>query len=256
MSLLWPEIVHVGLFPGKSWMQRKRVADKEVVPPGADPDALLRALDVLLDADKTLKKGSRVDVTVSDSIAAVMALPWQDKLGRAEEVQGYARAVFERAGMAVDDDWVMRVEYRHFGAAGLAYALPKAWMAALLEVLGKRGLRLRSVLPVSAAAYSAGKAARANASTAIVLGDSKQCSALVFDKTGLVACDAEPAVGGAAKSMERLFKRLQVRHASIRHVFDWSPDNPAKVEAAVQATSSIPHVQRQVLARNAWSARP
>jgi hypothetical protein len=236
-------------------MQRKRITDKEIVPSGRDPDALLQALEQLLAADKALKKGARVDVTVSDSVAAIIAVPWQDKLVRPAELQGYARAVFDRSGAGVDDSWVMHVEYRHFGAAGLAYAFPKAWLEKLRDLLGQRGLRLRTVLPVSAAAYHASRVARARGGAAILLQDSARCSALMFGAAGLAAFDTEPAIGSAAESMERLFRRIQAKHASIHHVLDWSPDSPTKAAVPAPAMPSMPEAQWQVLVRNAWGIR-
>ena len=157
MSLLWPDTVHVGLFPGASWLKTKRT--KGIQPfsdaQAHDPGALLGDLETALDAlTEKLCKGSNIVVTVSDSIAAVTTMPWQSALSRTDELKNYARICFEKLGMEIDDGWTMHAEFRDYGAMGLAYALPNAWLVELIEMLKARDLKLQNVLPASARIYS------------------------------------------------------------------------------------------------------
>jgi hypothetical protein len=253
VSPLWPEVLSIGLFPGACWLRRARGTETPIqCEPGADPHAMLLALASFLDADKAIRKGSRVDVTVSNCMAAITALPWQGNLHRPAELQSYAQVVFETLGMTIDDSWAMHVEFQRHGATGLAYALPKAWMTALIELLEKRGLRLRTILPVSAAAYCRHKTSRSIGNTLLLLQDAAQSSAMVFDGAGMVGYDVEPVIGSAAESSIRLLKRMSARYERIAQIFHWSPVAPDAAPSMHFVADCFPDAKVSLLARSAW----
>ncbi|HYD78909.1 MAG TPA: hypothetical protein VEC06_03795 [Paucimonas sp.] len=256
MSRLWPETVAVGLFPGLCWLRRRRgaAAQEFRFEAAADPYALLPALEATLEEQaKTLRKGTRVAVTVSDSAAAIAMIPWQDALHRQEELQAYAKVFFERNGVAIGDDWVLHVEFRQYGAAGLAYAVPLKWLTRLVDMLKTKGLRLAGVLPATAASYCRPRPASKEGRTLIILREAFHDSALVYGKEGLLGYDVEPVVGAARESCARLLKRVGARHEGIKNVFHWSPEAPEAAPSASIIADCLPGAAAHLLARDAWS---
>lgn len=256
MSPLWPDTVQVGLFPGLSWLKSKR-AEKVLSlasAPVHDAKALLNTLAAMLDAEANmLRKGSKVVVTVSNSVAAITTLPWQPSLTRASELQGYARACFEKLGVAIDDEWTMHTEFRHYGAMGLAYALPNAWLADLIDLLQTRDLKLQTVLPVTAKAYAHPMLRRQSGKTLILLQDELCCSALVINSNGLCGYDVEPVIGSPQESSVRLLKRVGVREGEIGNVVSWSLDLEEKQGTPDFIEDCLPGTAFQVISHNVWS---
>lgn len=256
MSLLWPDTVHVGLFPGACWLRNKRAKETLSLTstPAHDDQALLNTLAAMLEAESNvLRKGSNVVVTVSDSVAAIAALPWQPSLTRASELQGYARICFEKLGISIDDDWTMHTEFRHYGAMGLAYVLPNAWLAGLIDLLQARGLRLQTVLPVTATAYTYRMLRRQAGKTLILLQEPLRSSALAVDNHGLCGYDVEPVIGSVQESCVRLLRRMSMRHGEITRVAHWSLDLPEESALPGFVAECLPGSAFQAIPKTAWS---
>lgn len=226
MSPLWPETIYVGLFPGHCWLQRGKAAPQEFPSPlGSDPTALLQALETMLSEQaKPLRKGSRLQITVSDSIASIATMPWQEALRRPVEIDSYASICFEKLGMTVGADWVMRAEFRHFGGVGLAYALPRDWLEALIALVQSKGLGLRSVQPLSAAAYCKQRFKNKTGSTLLLMQEVNRSSAMVYGKDGLLGYDVEPIARSINETQRRLLRRVGSGFSDIARVVCWSTD--------------------------------
>ena len=108
--------MEVYLFPGVSWLKRNgRVMSPLVCPPALQASAFLDQLRTVLDAqDPPLKTGTKIVLTVSDTIANIAAMPWQSSLHSSAEIDAYAYACFQHAGLAVGDDWTMQAQFRNF----------------------------------------------------------------------------------------------------------------------------------------------
>lgn len=260
MSLLWPETIYVGLFPGHCWLQHGRSGTVQPFPQSQsqpfDGTALLRALETMLDVqDNKLCKGARLNVTVSDSMALIAALPWQDALRRREELYVYAQAFFKKMGMVIDNDWILQPEFHQYRAMGLAYALPRAWLIELAKLVGESGLKLKTVLPVSAAAYCRQKQHRQEGQTLLLLQEVHRHSAMIYGRDGLLGYDVEPLTLSAKASGLRLLKRVCAAYDNITGVTHWSPF-PSELEpvpAPDFIPDCIPNAKWHSLACGAWN---
>lgn len=248
MSHLWPDKVVGGLFPGQCWLKRAGAEETHVqAQQGAmTPDAMLVVLEAMLDGqgDK-VSKGSKLSLVVSDSLGAIVALPWRAQLTSPDEVHGYAVACFEKQGTDIDARWAMHAEFRSYGGMGLAYALPKAWLGALVALLEVRGLQLERVLPVSAMAYW--KHDRSPRQELMMLREPQRASALVFDRTGLKGMDVEPITGNADASVRRLLLRVGAYFPQVVSVLDWAAEaggKPPECIAECFAGAAIVSVNR------------
>lgn len=256
MSRLLPETLYCGLFPGHCWLQRKGAATAQSFPlePSVNGADLLLALESMLESQSaTLRKGTRLAVTVSDTVAAVTALPWQEALREPEELNSYARICFEKTGLMVDDSWVMHTEFRTYGAMGLAYALPQEWMTELDRLVNTKGLRLTTVLPVSAAAYCAQPPYRLDGVALVLLQEATRCSALMYSKEGLLGLDVEPVIRSAQESGMRLLKRTAAYPDRIAAVTHWSPAPPELTQSPDFIADCLPDAVLHRVARGAWS---
>jgi hypothetical protein len=213
---LWPETINICLFPGVAWIQKRHVAPKPVTSIAASSP--LDQLRTLLDAQEPpLRPGTRIALTVSDTAANIVAMPWQAALQRAAEIDAYAHACFQQAGLTMGDGWTMHAEFRARGAMGLAYALPNALLEAVLVELAPRQLALANVLPLSAALYF-GTWPRQGAWPAVLVARERgRHVACVFGPTGLIGYDIEAIVGNAVNSKRRLEGRIAAQYgAAVR----------------------------------------
>lgn len=252
MSHLWPDKVVGGLFPGQCWLKRPGADEaRAFAQPGAGaPEAMLVALGAMLDGqgDK-LRKGSKVSLMVSDSLGALVALPWHEQLTSPDEIQGYAVACFEKQGIDIGTRWAMHAEFRAHGSMGLAYALPKAWLGSLAALLEARGLQLDRVLPVSAMAYW--KVAASVKQELVLLRESQRVSVLVYDGAGLQGLDVEPVTGSADEAVRRLLRRIAAYHPHVGNVLDWSAEEGGKAPASI--ADCLPDAVTVPVNRSAWS---
>jgi hypothetical protein len=218
------------LFPRCCWLQRPRAGQEITRTPEVFDAALSLTLleEMLVECDDRPPKGAYVDIAVSDNVGVAIALPWHAALTSTEELQAYAAVCFEQGGMEGGQEWVVRGDYRRHGGAGMAYALPRGWMTAVLDLLQSRGLKLGSVLPVSGLAYWRYTPRRSKRSL-IVLQESFRTTALIFDGGTFCGLDVEPDAGDADRAGKRLMSRIQSRTAAIDTVWYWTPCASAHV---------------------------
>ena len=255
MLPLWPETIYVGLFPGHCWLQRGRKATAQDFPSssGFDPADLLLTLERMLsEQTEPLHKGSRLVITVSDGIASITPLAWQEDLRRPAEIESYARIFYEKLGMTVSDDWVMRAEFRHFGGMGLAYALPRDWLKALLELIGAKGLRLLEVMPLSATAFYKQRFKNMSDCSLLLLQEMNRTSAMIYGKDGLCGYDVEPLSRSANETRLRLLRRVGADHRNIARVSCWSTDASESIPPAGIIATSFPDAKSTCLKRDTW----
>ncbi len=245
MLRLWREEVYAGLFGSAAVLLTGRAGELLHVlgPAGVEPaDLLALALDR---AAKPVKPGSKLVVTMGSSSCPFIAIPWSSAVRTVEEKEAFARAHFEQAGKPVGDECLVHVEFRHFGAKGIAYAVPRAMLDALQAVAGERKLTLVNAMPVAAAAYFAARLPGATDRNLTLLVEEHAVNALALDGEGLSAYDAEPAFGGPVAALRRLLLRLDAGASPYSRVELWSPlDRSAEFEGAVKelATQSAVHV--------------
>ncbi len=254
MSHLWPETITVGLFADQCWLRRGRGLSL-VAGHGqaAAPDQLLSSLGELLagQPQPSLKR-ARLHVLVADSTAAIAALPWQEKLSGADEWRAYAHACFERQGQALDDGWSLQTGFRHFRGAGLAYAMPQAWLGELREVSSRAGLRLAGVLPVSAAAYWRHGGSRGPAPEALLLAEAHRITGQLWARGRLLGMDVQPLIGGVHASGARLLRRMSATQPGIGSVQWWSSAVGGEEPPLAFVGETLPGAVVARLAREVW----
>lgn len=110
---------------------------------------------------------ARMRVVVADSWLACTGIPWSAALSNGAEAQRMARTRLALAGFELDAHDVLRLDDAPFGAPRLALAYPAPMMAALFSRAAEGGIRLDSVLALSAAAWPL--SARAGAGALAIL---------------------------------------------------------------------------------------
>lgn len=256
MSLLLPEKLSAGLFPGHCWLKRGRAVSEHALNFGEGDIAggVVTALSAMLDAQSpALRKGSKVSLMVSDSLAALAALPWHRQLTAPEEINGYATACFEGQGIAMNSGWVMHAEFRTPGSMGLAYALPAPLVTKLVAVLATRGLTLDRLLPVSALTYWRLPRLRAEGQQLVVLREQNRIGAMVFDQFGLQSIDAEPVAGTVEGACGRLLRRIAAYNPLVGSVIDWSASREGGEEIPTALAESFPAAAIVAVGRRQWS---
>jgi len=246
----------LGIFPGRIWLY----AGSTLVAPDVAPavtSALTSASNAQADAADAAgallarSAGGRwwrpaLDVTVSDERARVVLLPWQDGLRTPAQQLRYAEACLEDAGASASGGWTMQYCYRRHAHAGVAYALPTADLEHLTAQASENRLRLRSVLPVSAAAYWRHPLPRRRGSGAssslLLLGEAHRYTLLRLEGPVLMALDVQPAAADREQALRRLLRRAQVTMPSAGEVGFWSYDSsdvPDQIITGCFATASI-----------------
>lgn len=248
MLRLWPKTITAGLFSERTWL---RLGHGKLLAAGGDdmPHVLD---DLLAQHAAVIGRGAKIDLTVSDTVARIVSLPWQSTLSGPAELLAYAHICFEQIGRPLDAGWAMHGYFRHHRAAGLAYALPVAWLEQLNAVVGKHGLRLNSVLPVSAAAFSLHRRPGAGKPTAVILRETGRTTALVHGAAGLSDYLIEPATRSNPESAMRLLHRLHAMHG-ITSICDWSPCDASQVDLAKSIGQALPEIAYRLLEVDAWN---
>lgn len=220
MLRLWPEKLHVGLFGDHGWVRHgKAPVNALVVPAGTTSLGMLEA--ALDDCKGRISARTRVVLTVTDACAAVIAVPWHSQLSGQDELQRFAQLCFEQQGREVDATWAMHAAYRHYGAAGMAWALPRAWLAEVERLVLASGARLESVQPAAAVAYQRVRRQRGANLGLVLLRETRRCSVLRVDRHGLLGMDVESVTASQASAVIRLLRRTQTGGAVIAAVSDW-----------------------------------
>jgi hypothetical protein len=245
----------IGLFPGQCWLRQSRAPGTPSLAMGEamEEGAMLRALESLLtDAGTALAKNASVSLLVSDGLAAITSLPWQEELHTFDELQAYGQACFEQQGMAIDDSWLMHTEFRQHRASGMAYALPRAWLTDVLTLLAASGLRLRRVLPVSAGAYALPPSLPAGRSV-VLMREARRTSALVYDGRAFAGIDVEPVTSSSEDSGKRLLRRIGASGGAIEAVWHWAPALPDQGKAPQFIGQCLPDAINHALERDVWN---
>lgn len=252
MSLLWPEKITLGIFPGACWLRGQGTT--VMGPPAADSgEALLAALDLML-AQWRGQRRTRivVDAVVSDAIGVTTVLPWQADLKLASQWEAYARVLFEAQGRPVETGWVVQPGYRRYGAPGFAVAMPGAWLASLAECVAGHGGRLRSALPVSALAYWSDSSQGSQASV-LLLHEDKRLTALVYFGKRFQTMDVQPVMDDLDGAVQRICRRLEAAHGTINQIRLWSSDDG---DAALRPVAlHMPATEVLRIPRSRWSRR-
>lgn len=247
----------LGIFPGSTWLYAGGTLVASAV--ASESDAQADAVDAA-GALLARSAGGRwwrpaLDVTVSDERARVVVLPWQDGLRTSAQQMRYAEACLEDAGASATSGWTMQYCYRRHAHAGIAYALPTADLERLAVQTGENRLRLRSVLPASAAAYWRHPLLRRRlgsgaSGSLLLLGEAHRYTLLRFEGPALMSVDVQPAVADREQALRRLLRRAQIAMPTAEEVGFWSHDNsdaPNQIIAACFAAASV-----RTLPRRCW----
>ncbi|MGZ5198333.1 MAG: hypothetical protein ACXWC4_01050 [Telluria sp.] len=210
MSLLLPERYQLNLFPEHSSLSvGKRAHSVAAGPDIRDLKALVLAADGLLSKEKSRSVWRpQLDILISDEVAHLTLLPWQDRLRTHAQHVKYAEACLAEAGLELINEWAIQPLFRRHGAPGLGVALRREHLEQLATIARERLLRFRTILPFSAAAYwSHGGAARGK-NGLLILEEPNRITALSYRERKMQGIDVEPIVGGQS---EQAVRRLLLR---------------------------------------------
>jgi hypothetical protein len=249
---LWPDRFSAGLFGDASWLTKSgRLSSDASRQEGLQAEGSLDALEMLLDRVAGTARGrATLDLLVSDSQARSIILPWQASLTSPMELRGYAHACFARNGLAMDEGWVLQQGFRRYGKTGFAVAVSRPWLEQLAQRAEARRIKLRSILPVAAAAYWHPKRQVVGNKTLLLLADQAQCTALTMEYGSVSAFDTQPVLGDATAAITRLLRRRQATSPDVVHVSCWHPGAGSFDTGAV--THAMPQASVQVLPRHYW----
>lgn len=255
MLRLWPDTINIGLFPGHCWLQSRSQFTPVFCPSPSEGRAadLLETFSSMLENPAfKFRRGDALAITTSDSIATVDSMPWQENLHTSGELEMYASMCFERNHKIVNSAWVTHAAFSQYGSAGIAYALPRAWLAPLAEQIAQRGLRLQTVMPIAARAYFKPPRAQRHGQSLVLLQESTRLSALVYHGGGMLAYDVEPIIGTAAASIRRLLRRLSGSHEKIRQINLWTQDQVGAAIISEAISAEQPEAKMTILATAHW----
>lgn len=253
MSLLSPERLDAALFPGALRLQLSR---RRQVAMERSGEPLLASLSALLqEAGERELKGKAVSLVTSDNLGVFAVLPWQESLRSQDELSVYATACFERQGIALDERWVLHAEFKEFGRAGLAFALPRDWIEELVSLLTMHGLQLHRVLPVTAACFWRSDRLPREGHAIMLLRESERVSVLVYDPGGLRGIDVEVVTSLEEEAISRLLRRTASFYDEVRSVRCWScmADPEALVPASV--ADCFPDAAVTTVSHDAWALK-
>lgn len=236
MLRLWPEQLTAGLFPGHCWLRRR---GQETVHAAANedvPHVLTAALETLF-AQAAPTRGAVLDLIVGDGPARIASLPWQARLQSKQEWQAYALATFDAAGTPLDGSWVCTPAMQRYGELGLAVALPSDWLQALEHTARLHGVRLRSVVPLSLAAYRAPRQGRAKGQRWLLLQEERRAALWCFDGGRSIAYDTQP-VAGPQGLRQLLQRRLLV--AEPAHIAVWRVGSAPDMQPLAAMAPGVP----------------
>jgi len=219
---LWPETIIFGLFPGECTLRRGRYIQRHACAIDADGPQLLSALRSTLESAEPFGRMARAEIYVSDKLARIALLPWQRNLESAAQIQAYGQACLEAHGVHVHGEWAMHAGFRHPDANGLAVALPADFVQELLEVLALAGLGLRSVMPVTAAAYWHDLNSIRSPASVVWLEEGVRLTALTYLRGRLRSLDVEPVLKTGGAAHQRLVSRIKMGDVSPQDIRCWS----------------------------------
>lgn len=202
-------MLRANLFPERAWLAGSTVSCGAHQHPAAQ-------LEALLEASGDTHTGKRLTICLSDTYVATLPLPWLDGLHKREEQLAYARTVFERGGIQVEERNVLHVMFRSIGALGFAYAVADALLDELRSVAAQGDIELVNVMPVSALAYWHCRVKQ----TRQLLVEEGRVTLLTRQAAVVSGLDVEPTVGGSQPTLARMFARANLAEDASVHV--WS----------------------------------
>jgi hypothetical protein len=249
---LWPDRVVVGMFDSHTWVADWKGRPLSPSSPQREdaPDVSNAPLEVILDRfSDAIPRGADVLLLVSDSLASLIALPWQSGLRRPAELTRYAQLCFERAGLDVAGKSVLHAEFHHFGRLGLAYAFPRELVLQNESICRHRGVRLARILPASAAAYFSPRAGRGSGLSVWLLGEERRVTALVHDAAGLRAYEVEPASPARDIASTRLLRKARALYGEASTIALWTPFAAEFQELMFSIKHEYPEININLLQR-------
>lgn len=174
----------------------------------------------MLAESKPFGRFADAEVFVSDAFGRLALMPWQSKLDSEIQIKAYGDACLEAAGHSPVEGWASYAGFRHHAANGLAAALPLSVIETLRDLLARRGVRLRSVMPISAGAYWHHKADCKASTSLLWLEEVGRLTALVYRRGKLAAIDVEPQLQRDGADL-RLLNRVQLSFGSIARIDCW-----------------------------------
>jgi hypothetical protein len=231
---LWPDRLTATIFPNACRLYRGR--GQEI---GTFLPVSTAGFDVMDSVSQVLDQGSLlspawIDIVVSDCVARTIPLAWQDNLANDEQYEAYARACFDRAGFELEGEWIVHAAYRHFRGTGFGYGLQRSLIMDMHRYLLERGIRLRSVMPISARAYWRSGGRLRGQRSILLLREHNRLSALLFDGKKCAGMQVEPAGANARDAARRLSSVLEAVFPSIRTVRFWTSDSNDDETASVK----------------------
>jgi len=206
---LLPDRWYAGLFGPNAWLAKGAGTMTLAMPPSlrssASPPELL---DALLQASPQRRRAAKLSVMLPSQSARCISVPWSAGLRGEEELQAYALAHFEQAGLGVLDGHAVHAEFRHYGAQGFAYAVSRQLLDELHAVAMRHDLDLTTAMPIGGVAHLAARLARGAGRELTLVAEDTAVGALVMDRNGLQRFDAEPAIGGQGAALRRLLTRM------------------------------------------------
>lgn len=249
MLRLWPERLSMYLLPdGASIHGGKEL--RRTIPAPVDLGArfALIAQQLLPVAETRSTLMPVLDVVLSDEMARLRLLPWQPRLRGDAQQQRYAEACFEADGLDCGD-WLVRASYRRFGGAGLGLAVRRETLASLAETAAQRAVRLRSVLPVTAAAYWRHRTSRGSHEI-LVLDEGRRLTALCYARGELSAIDVQQAGEARELALARLMRRCRATFPQASKLAYWSGASDMMTDKLL--TSAWPGISLRHLPHGAW----
>jgi hypothetical protein len=248
---LWPDRFIAGVFPETGWLHRAGAKElNRFTVDSTDRKSVAQGLDLLLEGQRWGRRAS-LELLVSDSLARVIHLPWQDSVTTEEQRAAYARACFDQAGMVLDDDWLVQAAFRHFRGAGFGYALPRSLVSQVRDQLIERRMALRSIMPLSASAYWRNRCGVHGKRSALMLEEHGRVSAILFDGKRCAGMYAQPTGVGALDAARRLLRTVDAVFPSISRVQLWTLQKGGADAELIK--KHLPQTSVELLEKTRWN---
>jgi len=249
VSRLWPEHLRAAVFPDGAWLCRRN--GQEV---GRFDGRLDGAGDLAMVLEALLAQRhpgrARIELMVSDRLARIVHLPWQDGLANEAQRTAYGRACLERTGLDLRGDWVLQAAFRHFARSGIAYALPRSLVQGARDVLAAHGVQLASILPLSGAAYWRYRSGLGRQRSIIVLEEPGRVSALLIEAGKYVGIQVQPAGVQPEDAVRRLLHAVDALFPGVQRVLYWSASQASASEGVLR--EALPEAAVEVLDMMWW----
>lgn len=257
MSLLSRKKIHVGLCCGKCWLKAgqlhlERTTEIDMSVDGAAlQEFFIQALSSMLDEAKIqLRQFGSIEVTVSDRIAMLTTLPWQETSMSSSEVESFAECCLARLGLKVDETHLLYADYPRYRSIGIVYALPKTFVESIATVIENAKLRLGQIMPVSASVFFSRQFDKNRSSTLIVCEESHCVCAWVFDGKGQLHYETEPMVDAKNQALKRMISRIEMRYKGLHTLDYWGVVGEKMEKELHKILPSIKHVN--TVERERW----